>query len=463
VIETPSPSQPEPAPVVNEKIQGYWASQSGYLIPSLRNDVERMREDGINTITFSPLLSHNQEGSVTEFWSSESNTKGAINLAHAAGFRVILETTPMNPDARPMVANVELFQEGMREIALKYAAIAEEYHVEYFSPIVEPAHHMGVEPADKWMQEMLPQIREVYSGDIMWKKQDRHLTDLKEWNQDHITKIRFLLDGAGLQISLKATSDHTVSLRVQENTVLLEEYAGDEQRFRKEAPISLDRSEWHLLRIEIEGQQIRVFLDGALSMEHDDDGGPMGGYTIRSEGVRINQFEITDMAGAPLLVEDFATLNNWNARSGWTLENGEMVGTSNTESGLVHDIDFSGYDYIAIDTFKRGAKQSIEEYVEYLKFMIDKTNQQAEADGVPHVIIGEFGGTTLEEIGWYDPDERARIAMTEEELARVTRLVLEEAEDTVDGYVYNGWAIPGQGIKVIPGVERVIKEWYTTH
>ena len=148
---------------------------------------------------------------------------------------------------------------------------------------------------------------------------------------------------------------------------------------------------------------------------------------------------------------------------GWTIDNGEMVGTDSVESWLVHDINFSGYDYIAIDTFKLGAKQSIEEYIEYLDFVIEKTNQQAQADGVPHVIIGEFGGTTLAEIGWYDPDPMAKIAMTGEELAQVAKMVLELAEETTEGYIYNGWVIPGQGIKVIPEVEQVIKEWYTTH
>jgi len=451
-----------PPPVINDKIQGYWASRPGNIISSLRNDAERMKDDGINTITFSPHLSHNQEGRVTEFPNAEADTKKAINLAHGAGFRVILEPSPMNPEVRPMVTNVELFQDDMREIVLKYAMIAEEYQVEFFSPIVEPAHHMGVEEADKWMQEILPEIREVYSGEVMWKKQDRHLTNFKQWDQDNILKVGFMLTGNGFEIGLKTTSDHKTSLRFQTNMILLEEYSGGEQKLRREMPIYLDKSSWHILQIKIKGEQIDVFLDDELVVEHVDESGPYGGYTIRSDGVRINQFEITDLAASPLLTEEFSSLNNWNAMSGWKVENGEMVGTDNVESWLVHDIDFSGYDYIAIDTFKLGAKQSIEEYIEYLDFVIRKTNQQAQADGVPHVIIGEFGGTTLAEIGWYDPDPMAKVAMTAEELAQVTRMVLELAEETTEGYIYNGWVIPGQGIKVIPEVEQVIKEWYTT-
>ena len=159
----------------------------------------------------------------------------------------------------------------------------------------------------------------------------------------------------------------------------------------------------------MEGKQIRIFIDDELMIEREDDSDPIGGYAIRSTGMRINQFEITDISGAPLLVEDFSTLNNWNARSGWELENQEIVVTDNMDSSLIYDINFSGYDYIAIDTFKRGQVQTNEEYIEELSFVINKTNDQAESDEIPCVIIAEFGGSIMEEIGWIDVDDRAKI------------------------------------------------------
>ena len=48
-------------------------------------------------------------------------------------------------------------------------------------------------------------------------------------------------------------------------------------------------------------------------------------------------------------------------------------------------------------------------------------------------------------------------------MTQVTLMVLELAEDKVDGYMYNGWDIEGQGINRVPEVEAVIKEWYNSH
>ena len=42
-------------------------------------------------------------------------------------------------------------------------------------------------------------------------------------------------------------------------------------------------------------------------------------------------------------------------------------------------------------------------------------------------------------------------------------MVLEEAENTTQGYYYFGWDQEGQGIAVIPEVEKVIKDWYNNH
>ena len=47
-----------PAPPKGGKIKGYWASQFQYAIPALSDDIDRIKEDGINLITFSPSLSH---------------------------------------------------------------------------------------------------------------------------------------------------------------------------------------------------------------------------------------------------------------------------------------------------------------------------------------------------------------------------------------------------------------------
>lgn len=463
--QTNEPLEPVPAPNVSGKIKGYWSSRANMVMSEL-GDAEHMKEVGINTITFSPALSHTQEGRVIDR-GSETYVKKAINKAHEAGFRVMLETTPMNAgEVAPKVTDPELFQNEMTRTALKYATIAEEFNVEYFAPIVEPAHHMSVEESDEWLQELLPKLREVYSGPIMWKKQSMHLSDAKQWDQDHILKMGFKISQKHFYVRIKSTMNHNIMLGVGPENFYLEEWdqSSGRQKFRIEEGVNLNRSQWHLLRLEIEGNYIRVFLNDELLIEHEDDGGPMGGYSITSEDLRINEFEITDMSGTPLLVEDFKSLNNWGAKNGWTLGDNEIIVTSHSESPLIHDIDFSGYDYIAIDTFRRGQAETSEHYLEHLEYVIDKTIDQAESDGVPYVIIAEFGGSIMEEVGWIDDDARAKIPITAEELAIVTQTVLEMAEEKgIDGYMYNGWDVPGQGINTLPEIEEVIKEWYNTH
>ncbi|MBI5733224.1 hypothetical protein HY967_04755, partial [Candidatus Jorgensenbacteria bacterium] len=217
--------KPVPAPNITEKIKGYWSSQGAMAFSDL-DDAEEMKKIGINTITFSPMLSHDQEGRVSEFLNSESYVKKTINKAHKAGLRVMLETTPMNAGAvDPKVTNPKLFQNEMTKFALKYAKIAEDYDAEYFAPIVEPVHHMSAEEADIWLQEFLPKLKQVYKGPIMWKKQSNDLEQPKEWKKDHIFNMRFKLDDSYINLRLKSTQEHSINLSIGTQSVELAEYS----------------------------------------------------------------------------------------------------------------------------------------------------------------------------------------------------------------------------------------------
>lgn len=456
--------KPVPAPRIDEKIKGYWSSEGPMAFAEL-NDAEEMKSIGINTVTFSPILSHDQEGRVKESPGSERYVKRTINKAHQAGIRVMLETTPMNAGAvDPKVTNPELFQDEMTEIALKYARLAEEYGVEYFAPIVEPVHHMSAEEADRWLQELGPKLKQVYRGPIMWKKQASDLEQSQEWKEDHIFKMRFKLDDPEIMVYLKSVREHKINLSISREKVQLDEYsqAGSQFSEFKENPLSTG---WHDLGVEIRGNLITVEIDGRKLIEKTDDSGPIGGYAL-SGAMRISKLEITDLKGQTLYQEKFENLNSFSTKSlneGLKLEGKEIVISTKNEVKLIHDINFSGYDYIAIDTYHRGRVVTIDEYIDYLKYYIQKTKDQAKADGVGQIILAEFGGSTRANIGWNDADERAKIPLTEEEVAQVTRRVLEVAENKVDGYIYNGWNIKGQGINQIPAVKEVIKEWYLSH
>ncbi len=145
------------------------------------------------------------------------------------------------------------------------------------------------------------------------------------------------------------------------------------------------------------------------------------------------------------------------------IKDGEMYAQTRGYAEMIYDIDFSGYDVLAINMFREGTHETDAEYRDYVRYLISRTKEQAADDGVPTVILGEFGGTTLPVKDWVTGEIDSSPPMTNEQLARTARMVLEEAEDTTEGYYYFGWDREGQGIAAIPEVEKVIKYWYNTY
>lgn len=453
--------EPLPTPEVTGKIKGYWSSMSSMAYKEL-DDAEEMKKMGINTITFSPILTHDVEGKVTDMPTNEIYVKRTINKAHSAGLRVWLETTPMNAGAvPPRVKNPGLFTKEMTRVALKYAQIAEEFGVEYFAPVVEPGHHISVEEADVWLQELLPKLREVYSGKIIWKKQANDLDQPKSWERDHVLRLGFYLKNDSVKIGVKSTPNRNLNLFVGRGWVSLAEWMGEHEKFSIMKNHSLAMG-WHELEIRVVGKRVVIAIDGVVYLEHEDDSGPKGGYSFYSP-IRINKLMVTDLAGKVLQEEKFENLNSWSGKGEAKLVDGEIILSSTEGVKLIHDIDFSGFDCIAMDTFHRGRVFTIDEYIEGLARYVQKSRDQAKADGVRCVILAEFGGSTRKNIGWPDVDERAKIPLSEEELAETTRRVLDLVENEVDGYIYNGWDIDGQGLNKMPVVKTVVEEWYTTH
>ena len=76
---------PVAAPNVEGKIKGYWSSRANMIRDEL-DDAEEMKAIGINTVTFSPQLSHTQEGEIIEFSGSVTYIKKSINLCAKALF-----------------------------------------------------------------------------------------------------------------------------------------------------------------------------------------------------------------------------------------------------------------------------------------------------------------------------------------------------------------------------------------
>jgi len=87
-----------------------------------------------------------------------------IQTAHRNGLKVALTIGYKPP--YPKLEEIDL--EALNSRVIEYAKLAEQYEVELFAPLNEP-EVIFLENTGKWRQEILPKIRKVYHGEIVWK------------------------------------------------------------------------------------------------------------------------------------------------------------------------------------------------------------------------------------------------------------------------------------------------------
>jgi hypothetical protein len=162
-----------------EFYRGAWGARLDELRSYLLN-AAKLREGGVDTIVVEAEI-------VLDPVSHKPMSPGEnvfifyLQALKREGFRIILIPNPMHPNLDQGLGydwensgdpdayyhpSYELIREFDGEV-LKWAAIAEEYEVDAFLPTLEPyklaGHH---QVASQWLQEILPQIREVYQGQV---------------------------------------------------------------------------------------------------------------------------------------------------------------------------------------------------------------------------------------------------------------------------------------------------------
>jgi len=137
-------------------------------------------------------------------WLTRENVKARIREAKALGLKVLLQIYPeywiegkspeFNTHAIELehgpFPNQDEFLQEATEIVLDIARFAEEEKVDMFSPWCEMNIFVDWEHSKKWAQDILPKIREVYSGlvappkgEITWSKYKlENEGDLSYWN-----------------------------------------------------------------------------------------------------------------------------------------------------------------------------------------------------------------------------------------------------------------------------------------
>jgi hypothetical protein len=175
-------SQPEPTFPESSgefEIQGLtWRTIAYYYFPGiyeeLYNEEDNLRliykakNAGGNYLMVRAFYDCAEDGSLLgDDEAAESCLKEAITTAHSYGISIFLTPFVESMEFWPE-RKWQLSVEAWTETVLKWAAFAEENDVEMFAPGFELGLIMDKEQAADWFPSILPQIRQVYSGQVVF-------------------------------------------------------------------------------------------------------------------------------------------------------------------------------------------------------------------------------------------------------------------------------------------------------
>ncbi len=160
-------------------LRGAWASRIDEARSYLMN-AAKLRGAGFDTVMLGVDIVFDPE-------TGEPKSLGDdvfifyLQALKKAGFRVVLVPNPMHPnldmgkgyewDEPDKNAGYNRSYELLKRcspVVIKWAKIAQEYQVDSFAPLNEPYKLVwDYNDASRWLQEILPQIKQVYSGKIL--------------------------------------------------------------------------------------------------------------------------------------------------------------------------------------------------------------------------------------------------------------------------------------------------------
>ncbi|MFH1832854.1 MAG: hypothetical protein ABH816_01620 [Candidatus Levyibacteriota bacterium] len=167
-----------PAPATQVRVyKGIWTPVSLSNNPrKLNADMKKLKDMGMNTIFLPaapPQVERCLEGQDPNSELVKKLKKilpihreimiANIQAAHRNGLRVGLAMTKCYPAAN------DITLEQWDSQVIENAKLAEKYHVELFAPMNEPEALFGPSASADWGQEILPKIKEVYHGIVIWK------------------------------------------------------------------------------------------------------------------------------------------------------------------------------------------------------------------------------------------------------------------------------------------------------
>lgn len=178
-----------------EKIKGLLEPSQPYQTQALDTEIPAIKALGVNTINILIQYDYGNdeytlihpEGFTYSEKDAENEIINWIIKSKSNGFAVDLTVITGNPTEEIEGDNLELFLEQTKETRLKWARIAEEYGVEYFTPysefegeysLIKRGVRLDITPdeddlaCNEWILSQLPEFREVFSGKLRFQAAD---------------------------------------------------------------------------------------------------------------------------------------------------------------------------------------------------------------------------------------------------------------------------------------------------
>lgn len=162
------------------------AAISAPELRQLTNLIDELKSLGHNTICIGKNVDRFIPALMDKRTSDQikSQTLSAISTFKKAGFAISLDIDTGGPMAEKEYTKLPLeqFVQIVEEDTLEWAALAEEYQVEYFTPAGEMkskfhnllAHYLEperkrrkIEKANEWYSQILPKVRQVFKGKVV--------------------------------------------------------------------------------------------------------------------------------------------------------------------------------------------------------------------------------------------------------------------------------------------------------
>lgn len=194
---------PEPPSGKVSLYKGFWMPCGFYYNYKCQSmsDPKDLKDAGANIASIAPNVKINSRGEVkfeAPFDYVEQSLAYWAKKYYENGIRIslVIEVTYQDeftsePSGEPQpiprdIASHSGFLTEYNKIVVKIAKLAEKYKVEMFSPMNEPDLKLGEETANKWAQEILPVVKENYSGKVLWKAAggalDKYDTNFKDYD-----------------------------------------------------------------------------------------------------------------------------------------------------------------------------------------------------------------------------------------------------------------------------------------